>query len=137
MKTTLDPLHGMTLERIILALEIHYGWEALGRLIDIRCFNHDPSVKSSLTFLRRTPWAREKVEALYLSMDRAANKGTSVRQQEAPKAARKGSQSKAPQVAPQAVTPAPEPTLNPEPKVAADTTNKKPRSIPHKWTSFQ
>ena len=63
-----NPLHGVTLERIVTALADHYGWEELGRRIDIRCFTHDPSVKSSLTFLRRTPWAREKVESLYLFM---------------------------------------------------------------------
>ena len=61
-----DPLHGLTLERILTELVDHYGWEELGRLIDIRCFNFDPSIKSSLTFLRKTPWARKKVEALYL-----------------------------------------------------------------------
>ena len=60
-----DPLHGLTLEAIVNALVEYYGWEQLGREIDIRCFNHDPSVKSSLTFLRRTPWARAKVEELY------------------------------------------------------------------------
>ncbi len=61
-----DPLHGLTLERILVALVDHYGWEELGHLIDIRCFNFDPSIKSSLTFLRKTPWARKKVEDLYL-----------------------------------------------------------------------
>ena len=63
-----NPLHGVTLERIVTSLVEHYGWEALGQRIDIRCFNSDPSVKSSLKFLRKTPWAREKVEALYISM---------------------------------------------------------------------
>ncbi|MBL8935861.1 MAG: DUF2132 domain-containing protein [Archangium sp.] len=63
-----DPLHGITLEMIVTRLEQHYGWEALGKQIPIRCFTHDPSVKSSLTFLRRTPWARKKVEGLYLFM---------------------------------------------------------------------
>jgi len=61
-----DPLHGITLEHILKALVEHYGWEELGFLIDIRCFNLDPSIKSSLTFLRKTPWARTKVEGLYL-----------------------------------------------------------------------
>jgi uncharacterized protein (DUF2132 family) len=61
-----DPLHGVTLDTIVTQLSAHYGWAELGRRIDIRCFNFDPSVKSSLTFLRRTPWARAKVEELYL-----------------------------------------------------------------------
>ena len=60
-----DPLHGITLERMVFALVQHYGWEQLGEIIDIRCFNVDPSVSSSLRFLRRTPWARKKVEDLY------------------------------------------------------------------------
>jgi len=63
-----NPLHGITLEMIITSLVEHYGWSELGRRINIRCFTHNPSLKSSLKFLRRTPWAREKVEALYLSM---------------------------------------------------------------------
>jgi uncharacterized protein (DUF2132 family) len=63
-----DPLHGLTLEMIVVALVDFYGWEELGRMVVIRCFNHDPSVKSSLTFLRRTPWARAKVEEMYLWM---------------------------------------------------------------------
>ena len=63
-----DPLHGITLEMILTRLVEHYGWERMGRLIDIRCFNNDPSIKSSLQFLRRTPWARKKVEQLYLSI---------------------------------------------------------------------
>lgn len=61
-----DPLHGITLEVIVTKLAEHYGWLELGRMIDIRCFNFDPSVKSSLKFLRKTPWARKKVEELYL-----------------------------------------------------------------------
>jgi uncharacterized protein (DUF2132 family) len=61
-----NPLHGVALEAIVRALEAHYGWEALARKIPIRCFSHDPSVSSSLKFLRKTPWAREKVEGLYL-----------------------------------------------------------------------
>lgn len=61
-----DPLHGITLKMIVTGLVERYGWEELGRIIEIRCFTHDPSVASSLKFLRRTPWARDKVEALYL-----------------------------------------------------------------------
>lgn len=63
-------LHGITLEAMVRALQAHYGWEDLGRRIPIRCFTHDPSVNSSLKFLRKTPWAREKVEGLYLFMGR-------------------------------------------------------------------
>jgi uncharacterized protein (DUF2132 family) len=63
-----NPLHGVKLEAIVTALAAHYGWEDLGRRIDIRCFTSEPSVASSLKFLRRTPWAREKVESLYLFM---------------------------------------------------------------------
>ncbi|MCK2128147.1 VF530 family protein [Thauera aromatica] len=66
-----NPLHGLTLERILNELVACYGWAALGRQIDIRCFNHEPGIASSLKFLRRTPWAREKVEALYLHMVRS------------------------------------------------------------------
>ena len=62
-----NPLHGVTLEAILEELVRRHGWPALGREISIRCFTHDPSVKSSLAFLRKTPWARAKVEALYLS----------------------------------------------------------------------
>jgi uncharacterized protein (DUF2132 family) len=61
-----DPLHGMTLERILTLLVAQYGWERLGRAIDIRCFTNNPDMQSSLKFLRRTPWARKKVEELYL-----------------------------------------------------------------------
>ena len=61
-----DPLHGVTLEQILVALVHAHGWEELGRQIDIRCFTSDPSIKSSLTFLRKTPWARKKVENLYI-----------------------------------------------------------------------
>ena len=63
-----NPLHGLTLEAIITALVAHYGWKELGQCIPVRCFNSDPSVSSSLKFLRKTPWAREKVEGLYLFM---------------------------------------------------------------------
>ncbi len=62
-----DPLHGITLKMIVTQLEEIYGWEELGRRIKIKCFTNNPSVNSSLKFLRKTPWAREKVEALYLS----------------------------------------------------------------------
>ncbi|APQ12039.1 hypothetical protein RSA46_06040 [Pseudomonas oryzihabitans] len=58
-------LEGVTLEALLTRLVEHHGWEELGRRIPLRCFTHDPSIKSSLTFLRRTPWAREKVEQLY------------------------------------------------------------------------
>jgi uncharacterized protein (DUF2132 family) len=63
-----DPLHGITLEKILTELVAHYGWEELGRRIDIRCFNFDPSISSSLKFLRKTPWARTKVEQLYVRL---------------------------------------------------------------------
>lgn len=63
-----DPLHGLSLEKILLALVERYGWEELGRRIDIKCFNIDPSIKSSLTFLRKTPWARVRVEELFIAM---------------------------------------------------------------------
>lgn len=63
-----NPLHGVTLEAMVKALEAHYGWADLARKIPIRSFTHDPSVNSSLKFLRKTPWAREKVEGLYLFM---------------------------------------------------------------------
>ena len=66
------PLHGMTLEAIVTALEAHYGWSELGVRIPVRCFTHEPSIQSSLRFLRKTPWAREKVEGLYLFMLRDA-----------------------------------------------------------------
>jgi uncharacterized protein (DUF2132 family) len=63
-----NSLHGVTLEAIVRALEAHYGWAELAVRIPVRCFTHDPSVNSSLKFLRKTPWAREKVESLYLFM---------------------------------------------------------------------
>ena len=62
-----NPLHGVTLEVIVTRLEAHYGWEMLRRMIKINCFTWQPSIKSSLTFLRKTPWARAKVEELYIS----------------------------------------------------------------------
>jgi uncharacterized protein (DUF2132 family) len=61
-----NPLHGVTLEMMIRLLVTHYGWDELGRSIPVRCFQENPSMGSSLKFLRRTPWARERVEALYL-----------------------------------------------------------------------
>ena len=63
-----NPLYGVTLEMILTRLVEQYGWEELGRRIPIKCFTNEPSIKSSLKFLRRTPWARKKVEELYLSM---------------------------------------------------------------------
>ena len=63
-----DPLHGKTLENILTALVDDYGWEQLGNIITINCFNNSPTIKSSLTFLRKTPWARKKVEDLYIRM---------------------------------------------------------------------
>ena len=69
-----NPLHGMTLEKILLALVERYGWPGLAERVPVRCFSHDPSVSSSLRFLRRTPWARDKVEGLYLFMLRDARR---------------------------------------------------------------
>jgi uncharacterized protein (DUF2132 family) len=63
-----NPLHGITLEMIVTELVAYFGWPELGNQIDIRCFTSDPSIPSSLKFLRRTPWARQKVESLYLFM---------------------------------------------------------------------
>ena len=65
-----NPLHGVTLERMLTELVQHVGWEHMGRRVRIACFTTDPSVSSSLKFLRRTPWAREKVEAMYLDLAR-------------------------------------------------------------------
>jgi uncharacterized protein (DUF2132 family) len=75
-KQSNDPLHGMTLEMILTRLVEYYGWEKMGKFITIRCFNNDPSIKSSLQFLRRTPWARKKVEELYLRYKRETSKQT-------------------------------------------------------------
>lgn len=61
-----DPLHGITLEKLLTELVEQFGWSELGRRVAIRCFLHDPSIKSSLTFLRKTPWARAKVEDIYV-----------------------------------------------------------------------
>lgn len=63
-----NPMHGVKLIDVIEGLVAYYGWEELGLIINIRCFTHDPSIKSSLKFLRRTPWAREKVEELYMEL---------------------------------------------------------------------
>ncbi len=63
-----NPLHGVTLEAIVTALEAHYGWPGLAERVPLRCFSSEPSVASSLKFLRKTPWARDKVESLYLFM---------------------------------------------------------------------
>jgi uncharacterized protein (DUF2132 family) len=60
-----DPLHGITLEQMLIALEVRLGWEEMARRIDIRCFKNNPSIKSSLAFLRKTPWARTRVEELF------------------------------------------------------------------------
>jgi uncharacterized protein (DUF2132 family) len=65
-----NPLHGLTLEAIVTALVAHYGWDGLAERIPVRCFSHEPSIPSSLKFLRKTPWARDKVEGLYLFMQR-------------------------------------------------------------------
>ena len=67
-----NPLHGVTLERMLTELVAHYGWPALGEAVNIRCFQIDPSIASSLKFLRRTPWARQQVESLYLFVLREA-----------------------------------------------------------------
>lgn len=69
-----DPLHGITLEQIVKQLVDHFGWEKLGEKVTIKCFTTDPSVKSSLKFLRRTPWARRKVEQLFLRTQRNSKK---------------------------------------------------------------
>ena len=62
-----NPLHGITLEKVVTGLVDYYGWETLAKKIDINCFKSNPSIKSSLKFLRKTPWAREKVEKLFVS----------------------------------------------------------------------
>ncbi len=72
-----NPLHGLTLEAIVTALSEEYGWEGLDERIPLRCFAFEPSVKSSLKFLRKTPWAREKVEGLYLFMLREQKRNSS------------------------------------------------------------
>ncbi|MGL6111942.1 MAG: VF530 family DNA-binding protein [Rubrivivax sp.] len=65
-----DPLHGLTLQAMLEALVAHFGWDGLGQRIRLQCFTHEPSIGSSLKFLRKTPWAREKLESLYLYMRR-------------------------------------------------------------------
>jgi uncharacterized protein (DUF2132 family) len=70
-----NPLHGLTLDAIVSALVAEYGWAGLGERIPVRCFVSDPSVASSLKFLRKTPWARDKVEGLYLFMQRERQRG--------------------------------------------------------------
>ncbi|WP_455821358.1 VF530 family DNA-binding protein [Pseudomonas cerasi] len=65
--TPKDPLHGLTLETLLTALQARYGWEELAKRVNINCFKSDPSIKSSLKFLRRTPWARKEVEELYIA----------------------------------------------------------------------
>ena len=72
-----NPLHGITLESIVTQLVEHYGWPELGQQVKIKCFNENPSVPSSLKFLRKTPWAREKVESLYLFMLRQKKRSKS------------------------------------------------------------
>ena len=67
-KQSNNPLHGVTLEAMLTELHGHYGWDGLASRIAVRCFSHEPSIKSSLAFLRRTPWARDKVEALFLQL---------------------------------------------------------------------
>ena len=67
-----NPLHGVTLKVIVTELVAHYGWARLAKAVPINCFSNDPSIQSSLTFLRKTPWARDRVEALYLQMLRKA-----------------------------------------------------------------
>ncbi len=79
-----NPLHGLTLEAIVVALVAHFGWEDLGLRIPVRCFQSDPSVASSLKFLRKTPWAREKVEGLYLYMLREQKRGKGIVQTNVP-----------------------------------------------------
>jgi uncharacterized protein (DUF2132 family) len=69
-----NPLHGITLEKLLTELVSIHGWPALAKQIDIRCFNHDPSVSSSLKFLRQTPWARQRVEALYIKTMQQENR---------------------------------------------------------------
>lgn len=66
-----DLLHGITLESIVTSLVDYYDWDELGQRIDVKCFNNNPSVKSSLKFLRRTPWARKQVEDLYLDINKS------------------------------------------------------------------
>ena len=71
-----NPLHGITLEMVVNTIVDHFGWEELGKRVNIKCFKNDPSVKSSLKFLRRTPWARRKVEELYLFIQSSIGQGS-------------------------------------------------------------
>ena len=71
-----DPMHGITLQKIVTELVAHFGWEELARRVTVRCFQYDPSIKSSLTFLRRTPWARAKVEEIYVNWKKSAGSST-------------------------------------------------------------
>ncbi len=68
-----DPLHGVTLEAILVQLHARLGWDGLAERVDVRCFSNEPSIKSSLKFLRKTPWARAKVEALYIAEQKTGN----------------------------------------------------------------
>ncbi len=77
-KQARNPLHGLTLEAILTALVEHYGWEGLHERIALRCFASEPSIASSLKLLRKTPWAREKVESLYLYMQREVRRSRPV-----------------------------------------------------------
>jgi uncharacterized protein (DUF2132 family) len=79
MEQPRNPLHGITLEGMVTALVAHYGWAGLSERIPVRCFTSDPSVASSLKFLRKTPWAREKVEGLYLFMLRDIKRDSATR----------------------------------------------------------
>lgn len=76
MENSKDPLHGVTLEMILNYLVAQVGWQEMGKMINIRCFNINPSVKSSLQFLRRTPWARKKVEDLYIKKFKEQQRGS-------------------------------------------------------------
>ena len=71
-----DPLHGVTLEAMVTSLSVHFGWDELGQRIPVRCFQSEPSVASSLKFLRKTPWARDKVESLHLFMLREVKRSS-------------------------------------------------------------
>jgi uncharacterized protein (DUF2132 family) len=71
-----NPLHGITLEMVVNTIVDHFGWEELGKRVNIKCFKNDPSVKSSLKFLRRTPWARRKVEELYIFIQSSIGQGS-------------------------------------------------------------
>jgi uncharacterized protein (DUF2132 family) len=80
IKQSNNPLHGITLEKVVVKLQEHYGWDELARRINVNCFKIDPSVKSSLKFLRKTPWARDEVERLYIAtFEKASPWGASKR----------------------------------------------------------